>query len=76
MFYPKHIEFEGNTMNLTMEEKEMITSWFIDIFELKHKSSKVLSSELLYIYGENNEKGEDWHAKCDGHINTFQSNRT
>ena len=51
MFYSYYIAFEGNTINLTMSEKEMITSWFIDIFGLKDdKKSAILTSKLLYDY--------------------------
>ena len=71
MFHPKYIEFPGNTMNLTMDEKKMITSWFMDIFTLKHETA--LSSELLYSsnYTENQNAANEWHESCDGNINTF-----
>ena len=71
MFYPNCIEFEGNTLKLTMKEKEIITSWFIDIFDLKDKVSMVLTSKLLYDYTKDGTKGLDFHKKCDGNTNTF-----
>ena len=70
MFYPKCIEFEGNTMNLTMEEKDIITSWFLDIFDLEYNKS-TLTSKLLYDYSKDGKEGKDFHKKCDGNINTF-----
>ena len=76
MFYPNCIEFEGNTMNLTSKQKEMVTKWFIDIFELQNKSS-ILTSKLLYNFHKDGTKsGEDdegtaFHHQCDGHDNIF-----
>ena len=32
LFYPIFIDFEGNTFNLTMEEKEMITKWLEEVY--------------------------------------------
>ena len=70
MFYPGCIEFDGNTLNLSLKEKELITSWFIDIFELQNKSA-ILTSKLLYDFNKDGEDGDDFHLKCDGNINTF-----
>ena len=47
MFYPNCIEFEGNTMNLTSKQKEMITSWFIDIFELEIRNLNTYEKQLI-----------------------------
>ena len=71
MFYPNYIEFEGNTMNLTRREKEIITSWFIDIFDLNRQKSVTLTSELLYNYNKHGKEGCNFQEKCDGNINTF-----
>ena len=70
MFYPSCIEFEDNTMNLTLKQKEMITLWFMNIFDLNNKSS-ILSSKLLYDYNKDGKTGRDFHKKCDGNTNTF-----
>ena len=70
LFYPNCIEFRENTMNLTLEEKLMITSWFIDIFDLK-KNNVQLTSSLLYDYNKDGQTAKDFHTKCDNHINTF-----
>ena len=67
IFYPFTIQFEGNTMNLTEKEKEVITKWFLDIFELNDKS-EILSSTFLYNFNSN---ADDFHKQCDDHINTF-----
>ena len=70
MFYPNGIDFIGNTMDLTLAEKDLITSWFIDIFDIKDTKS-IISSELLYDYNKDGRTGTDYHNKCDGNINTF-----
>ena len=70
MFYPNYIQFDGNTMNLTLKEKEIITSWFIKIFSLENKSS-ILTSTLLYDCNKHGKTGKAFHSKCDQNINTF-----
>ena len=70
MFYPHCIGFDGSTVSLTLKEKEMITSWFIKIFDLEEQSS-ILTSKLLYDYNKHGKSGMDFHAKCDGHYRTF-----
>ena len=70
MFYQRCIQFGGNTINLTSNEKELITSWFIDIFDLQQKSP-TLTSTLLYDHNKDGKKGQNFHQKCDGNINTF-----
>eukprot|EP00483_Globobulimina_turgida_P002994 UN02999 len=69
MFYPSCIQFEGNTLNLTLNEKQTITSWFIDVFNLDNTSS--ISAKLLYRYNKDGTCGEDFHKKCDKINNQF-----
>ncbi len=39
MFYPIYIEFEGSSIKLTVDEKEMITSWLNEqILEVWNKT--------------------------------------
>ena len=75
LFYPWSIGFEGNTVNLTETEKEMITSWFIDVFALKDKWC-TLSSRLLYDFDVDGPKGSDFHRQCVNANNTFSIVRT
>ena len=70
MFYPNCIDFEGNTMNLSLREKCMITEWFMDIFEIKDEKS-ILSSKLLYDCNRDGKSGQDFRDKCIETINTF-----
>ena len=70
MFYPNTIKFDENTMNLTLHEKEIVTSWFIEVLQLQNAST-ILTSELLYDYNKDGQTGKDFHKKCDGNINTF-----
>ena len=70
LFYPKWLEFAGNIINLTLKEMDMITSWIMDIFELKDKKS-ILTSKLLYDYNKDEKTGIGFHKKCDGNVNTF-----
>ena len=69
-FYPNYIEFEENTINLTAKEMEMITSWFIDVFDLSNKKVKI-ESKLLYDYVRDGTNSKAFHEKCDGNVNTF-----
>ena len=71
LFHPCSIQFDGNAMNLTMKEKEIITSWFIKIFELETKRNYKLESKLLYDYNVDGKTGHDFHRECDGYTNTF-----
>ena len=71
LFYPKCIEFEGNTLNLTLAEKQMITSWLVDVLDLTAESSTILTSKLLYNYNKDIQTSDGFHNKCDGNINTF-----
>ena len=71
MFCPYAMEFKGNNMKLTMEEKDIITSWFVKIFELAKAKHYSLESKLLYDYNVDGVSGEDFHSKCDGYCNTF-----
>ena len=57
-------------MNLTLSEKDVITWWIIDTFELRDESS-ILTAKLLYDYEKDGKSAKDWHAKCDDNINTF-----
>ena len=70
MFYPAFIDFDGNTMNLTLQEKELITSWFMHVFKLENKQT-ILTSTLLYDYNKHGQTGRDFHTKSDGNTNTF-----
>eukprot|EP01084_Bolivina_argentea_P203015 346776_1 len=56
MFYPNIIGFEENIFNLSINEKELITSWFVKVFDLDHKntSKAFLDSKILFdssVYG-------------------------
>eukprot|EP01084_Bolivina_argentea_P199646 341587_1 len=70
MFYPICIEFEERTINLTLNEKQIITSWFIDIFNL-HDRSYTFTAKLLYRYNKDGKKGTDFHTQCDSNKNQF-----
>ena len=70
MYYPTMILFEGNTLKLTFKEKQMITNWFIDVFELNDKSA-VLNATLLYDYNTDGKTAKDWHNKCKDKCYTF-----
>ena len=69
MLYPTWIDFERNTMNLTFEEKDMITSWLIDVLKVTH--TKLITSKLLYDYNKDGKLGRDVHKKCDRNSNTL-----
>lgn len=69
MFYPNHIQFEENSMNLTINEKELIAAWIQDIFKLKN--STFLRSQLLYDYKKDEKTAHGFHKKCNGYINTL-----
>ena len=76
IYYSYCIRFEGNTMNLTSREKEIITSWFMETFQFldSSKNSKqkaLMTSELLYNSDMDGQTAKDWHRKCDGNTNTF-----
>ena len=70
IFYPCFIEFNGNGVGLTDKERETITLWFIDLFNLENKSC-TLSSKLLYDYNKDEKSGEVFQNKCLGARNTF-----
>ena len=48
LFYPNLIEFRDNSMNLSIKEKEIITNWIMETFNLSLDQSPILSSKLLY----------------------------
>ena len=50
LFYPIYIEFEGSSIKLTMDAKQIITSWLNKQILDKNKSNNktVLNSTLLY----------------------------
>ena len=70
LFYPKNIEFEGCTIKLTDDEKEMITNWLLDTFNMA-PGNAILSSQLLYDKGKDGTSLENIHKKCEGIPNTF-----
>lgn len=70
LFYPKCIDFEGCTINLTNDEKEQVTHWINDAL-LQSSHVNVLSSELLYDMDTDGNTGKTFHRKCDGHPNLF-----
>ena len=69
-FYPHIMELKGCSMKLTMKEKELITSWFINIYELQNNPS-IVSSKLLYDYDKNGKLGTNWNDLCSKAKNTF-----
>ena len=72
LFFPKYIDFEGCTISLTDEEKELITNWLIDTFDSSQGHTFMnVTSTLLYDMDKDGDKGEDYHDKCDNHPNTF-----
>ena len=75
LFYPQFIEFDGNTVDLTNKEKEIITEWFIEVFRLQNKSC-TLSAKLLYDYNKDGKEGEDFYEHCVKGKNTFSIVRT
>ena len=70
MFYPCYIEFIGNKVELTDKEKEIITLWFIDLFNLQNKSC-ILCSNLLYDYTKDKAPGRGFYNDCLNAKNTF-----
>merc|ERR1712228_985063 len=72
MFYPyPAINFDGNVFNLTEEEKELITKWFMRTFDLEETDNCRFTSKLLYDYNKDGKDGVHFHQKCDSNINTF-----
>ena len=69
-FYPTYIQFKGNTMKLTLEEKEIITSWFMNVFNFKNDTT-ILTSKLLYDMNKHGRSGVDFHKNCNESKNTF-----
>ena len=73
IFYPCFIKFNGNRVDLTDKEKEIITSWFIDLFNLQNESC-ILSSKLLYDHdkdGVTSSYSNSFYNNCLNAKNTF-----
>ena len=70
LYYPKCMDFDGNTMNLKISEKYILTEWLINVFDLANKSCE-LSSKLLYNYKVHGTTGKDFHKKCNNFSNTL-----
>ena len=60
-------------MNLTNDEKEIITNWLNDtLLHLSQKSvNMVLSSKLLYDMKKDGNSAPCYHEKCDNISNAF-----
>ena len=71
VFYPIFIDFEGNSFNLTMDEKKFITEWLEEVLLDDTTQNNVLSSSLVYDANQHGYQGSIYHEKCNKEINKF-----
>ena len=69
LFFPNFIDFEGCKMDLTDDEKTLITNWLAATISEFH--NPVLFSTLLYDAEMHGKAAGDFHRKCDDHQNLF-----
>ena len=69
LFFPNVIEFDGCKMELTDDEKEMISKWLSET--ICDANNPVLCSTLLYDPDMDGKTASDFHRRCDDHQNLF-----
>ena len=66
LFYPMFIDFNGNTSDLTMKEKETVTMWLEEVLlNNSTKTRHLLTSSLLYDANKDGYTAKAYHEKCD-----------
>lgn len=70
-FYRKYIEFEGGSIKLTDDEKEMITNWLNDVLLDSSQKHVSLSSTLLFDNIRDGKLAIDYQNKCSDNANMF-----
>lgn len=66
LFYPMFIDFNGNTSDLSMKEKEIVTMWLEEVLlDNSTKTSHILTSSLLYDANKHGYTAKAYHEKCD-----------
>ena len=69
MYFSEFINLDGNRVKLKVEEKILINTWFIKIYD--NDTNKIFKSKLLYDYDIDGKTPNSYHKACDGHKNLF-----